>query len=135
MIEPAIAFLSEQARGGPVLELGIGTGRLALPLNARGISVHGIESPPAMVAEMKKKPGSDKIGITVGDFATAKVGMTFTMAYLVRNTIMNLTTQDAQVACFENVAWHLEPGGRFVIEMVVPDSDGSRPARQCGCSM
>ena len=120
-IEPAVAFLAEEAEGGPVLELGIGTGRLALPLNARGIPVHGIELSPAMVAEMKKQPGSDKIGVTVGDFATTKVGMTFTMAYLVRNTIMNLTTQDAQVSCFENVARHLEPGGRFVIEVVVPD--------------
>ena len=121
MIEPAVAFLAEPARGGPVLELGVGTGRLALPLTARGIQVHGIELSPAMVAEMRKKQGGDDIAVTIGDMATAQVESTFTLAYLVRNTIMNLTTQDAQVACFSNVSRHLRPGGRFVIEVGVPD--------------
>ena len=120
MIEPAVAFLAEQAGGGPVLELGIGTGRLALPLSARGLQVHGIELSPPMIAEMRKKRGGDEIGVTMGDMATAEVGSTFTLAYLVRNTIMNLTTQDAQVACFANVSRHLRPGGRFVIEVLIP---------------
>lgn len=121
MVEPALAFLADHARGGAVLELGIGTGRLALPLSARGLRVHGIELSPPMVAEMRKKPGADAIGVTIGDFATVDVGSKFSLAYLVRNTIMNLTTQDAQVSCFANVARHLEPGGEFVIEVVVPD--------------
>ena len=121
VIEPAVAFLAEHARGGPVLELGIGTGRLALPLAGRGLEVQGIELSPAMVAEMRKKPGGEDIAVTVGDMATTQVGSTFKLAYLVRNTIMNLTTQDDQVACFANVSRHLRPGGRFVIEVVVPD--------------
>jgi SAM-dependent methyltransferase len=91
-----------------------------LPLSGRGVRVHGIELSPAMVAELQAKPGADDIGVTVGDFATANVAGTFTLAYLVRNTIMNLTTQDEQVACFRNVAAHLEPGGCFVIEVIVP---------------
>ena len=83
--------------------------------------MHGIELSPAMVAELQVKPGADDIGVTIGDFATSKVAGTFTLAYLVRNTIMNLTTQDEQVACFRNVAAHLEPGGCFVIEVYVPE--------------
>lgn len=121
MIEPAVDFLSDHARERAALELGIGTGRLALPLSARGIRVHGIELSPAMVAEMRTKPGADDIEVTVGDMATANVGSTFGLAYLVRNTIMNLTSQEAQLSCFMNVVRHLEPGGRFVIEVVVPD--------------
>ena len=121
MIEPAVAFLADHARGGSVLELGIGTGRMALPLSARGYRIHGIELSPAMVAELRKKPGADAITVTMGDFATADAGSTFALAYLVRNTIMNLTTQDAQVACFGNVARHLDPGGRFVMEVDLPD--------------
>jgi len=105
----------------PALELGIGTGRLALPLSRRGVVVHGIELSPAMVAQLQSKPGADAIGVTIGDFATARVDGTFTLAYLVRNTIANLTTHDQQVACFGNVAAHLEPGGCFVIEVYVPE--------------
>ena len=121
MIEPAVKFIADHADGGPVLELGVGTGRLALQLSARGLEVHGIELSPAMVAEMRKKPGADAIAVTIGDMATTELGSTFRVAYLVRNTIMNLTTQDAQVACFANAARHLKPGGSFVIEVVVPD--------------
>ena len=120
VVDSAVNFLAERARTGDALELGIGTGRLALPLSGRGVRVHGIELSPAMVAELQAKPGADDIGVTVGDFATANVAGTFTLAYLVRNTIMNLTTQDEQVACFRNVAAHLEPGGCFVIEVIVP---------------
>jgi SAM-dependent methyltransferase len=119
-VDPPVNFLAELAGTGPVLELGIGTGRIALPLRARGLRVHGIELSTAMIARLRTKPGAEGIGVTVGDFATTTVEETFTLAYLVRNTIMNLTTQDEQVACFRNVAAHLEPGGCFVIEVIVP---------------
>ena len=120
-IEPVVGFLAGLAASGAALELGIGTGRLAIPLSQRGVRVHGIELSPDMAAELRKKPGADGIGVTIGDFATTTVDGTFTLAYLVRNTIMNLTTQDAQVDCFRNVAAHLEPGGCFVIEVMVPE--------------
>jgi SAM-dependent methyltransferase len=125
MFEPAVvdatvSFLADLAGEGGALELGIGTGRIALPLSQRGVRVHGIDLSPAMVERLKAKPGADHIGVTIGDFATTKVDGTFRLAYLVYNTIMNLTTQDEQVACFRNVAAHLEPGGRFVIEVGVP---------------
>jgi SAM-dependent methyltransferase len=121
VVDPAVDFLAGLAGAGPALELGIGTGRIALPLSRRGVAVHGIELSPAMVTQLRAKPGADKIGVTIGDFATTKVDGTFTLAYLVRNTITNLTTQDAQVECFRNVAAHLEPGGYFVIENYIPE--------------
>jgi SAM-dependent methyltransferase len=121
VVDPAVNFLAELAGTGAALELGIGTGRLALPLSRRGVAVHGIELSPAMVAQLRAKAGADTIGVTIGDFATTRVGGTFTLAYLVRNTIANLTTQDQQVACFGNVAAHLEPGGCFVIEVYIPE--------------
>jgi SAM-dependent methyltransferase len=121
VVNPTVNVLSDLAGTGSALELGIGTGRIALPLSRRGLPVHGIELSPAMVAEMRTKPGGDNIGVTIGDFATTTVDGRFTLAYLVRNTIMNLTTQDQQVACFRNVAAHLEPGGCFVIEVMVPE--------------
>ncbi len=120
-IERTVDFLVVHAQGGPVLELGIGTGRIALPLTRRGVSVHGIDMSRAMVARLRAKPGGEDIRVTIGDFATTKVDGSFTLAYLVFNTILNLTTQAAQVACFRNVAAHLRPGGRFVIEVIVPD--------------
>jgi SAM-dependent methyltransferase len=120
-INPAVDFLAELAREGRALELGIGTGRIALPLAQRGVPVHGIDISKAMVERMRAKPGGEGIDVTIGDFATTTVLGFFTVSYLVFNTIMNLTTQDAQVACFQNVAAHLEPGGRFVIEVSVPD--------------
>jgi SAM-dependent methyltransferase len=120
VVDPAVRFLADLAGTGAALELGIGTGRIALPLSRRGVQVHGIDLSPDMVAELRSQPGGEGIGVTVGDFATTRVGGTFTLAYLVRNTIMNLTTQDAQVACFQNVAAHLEPSGCFVIEVGVP---------------
>jgi SAM-dependent methyltransferase len=113
--------LAGLARSGRALELGIGTGRIALPLARRGVPVHGVDLSRAMVARLRAKPGGDAIGVTIGDFATTQVDGTFSLAYLVFNTIMNLTTQEAQVACFRNVAAHLEPGGCFVIEVRVPD--------------
>ena len=123
MSDPEVVadVLAGLAGGGRALELGIGTGRIALPLACRGVPVHGIDLSRAMVARLRAKPGGDSIGVTIGDFATTRVAGTFRLAYLVFNTIMNLTTQDAQVACFGNVAAHLEPGGCFVIEVGVPE--------------
>jgi SAM-dependent methyltransferase len=119
-IEPVVDFLVGLAGNGPVLELGIGTGRIALPLHARGISVRGIDLSPDMVAQLRAKPGGDGIAVTIGDFAATRVEGEFSLAYLVFNTIMNLTSQDEQVACFANAAAHLRPGGFFVIEVGVP---------------
>ena len=120
-IDPVVGFLADLAGTGAALELGIGTGRIAIPLSQRGIRVHGIDLSPDMVAELRAKRDTDDIGVTIGDFATTKVGGRFKLAYLVRNTIMNLTTQDEQVACFQNVAAHLEPRALFVIEVMVPE--------------
>jgi SAM-dependent methyltransferase len=119
-VDPVVDFLAGLAGRGRALELGIGTGRIALPLAQRGIPVHGIDLSEAMVARLRAKPGAEEIGVTIGDFSTATADGTFSLAYLVFNTIMNLTTQDEQVACFQNVAAHLEPGGCFVIEVGVP---------------
>ena len=121
VVEPAVSFLADLARAGPALELGIGTGRIALPLSRRGVRVHGIELSPAMVAQLQTHPGAAEIGVTTGDFATARVNETFTLAYLLCNTITNLTTQDEQVECFRNAAAHLAPGGCFVIENYIPE--------------
>jgi SAM-dependent methyltransferase len=120
-INPVVDLLVELAGDGCALELGIGTGRIALPLAERGVPVHGIDLSEAMVARLRAKPRADRIDVTIGDFATTRVDGTFAVAYLVYNTIQNLTTQDAQVACFQNVAAHLEPGGCFVIEVGLPD--------------
>src|SRR5438045_5827149 len=119
LVEPVVDFLVELVGSGRALELGIGTGRIALPLARRGVPVHGIELSKAMAARLHAKPGGEDIGVTIGDFATTTVDGTFSVAYLVWNTIMNLTTQAAQVACFRNVAAHLEPRGCFVIEVLV----------------
>jgi len=119
-VDPVVDFL-EPLAGGGALELGIGTGRIALPLAERGVRVHGIDLSPDMVAQLRKKPGGAAIPVAIGDFAATSVDARFSLVYLVFNTIMNLTSQDAQVACFQNAAAHLEPGGRFVIEVGVPD--------------
>src|SRR5436853_7866270 len=102
VVDPAVDFLAGLAGDGHALELGIGTGRIALPLNACGVRVHGIELSKAMVARLRAKPRGEEIAVTIGDFATATADGTFSLAYLVFNTIGNLTTQDAQVACFRN---------------------------------
>ena len=120
LVEAAVDFLAGLAGGGRALELGIGTGRIAVPLAQRGVPVHGIDMSRAMVARLRAKPGADRIGVTIGDFATTTVDGAFSLAYLVFNTIENLTTQAEQVACFRNVAAHLEPGGCFVVEVGVP---------------
>ncbi|WP_328474148.1 class I SAM-dependent methyltransferase [Actinoplanes sp. NBC_00393] len=116
VLDPAVDFLAGLA-GGSALELGIGTGRVALRLSRRGVRVHGIELSAAMAGQL---PDSADVAVTIGDFASAEVGASFSLVYLLRNTITNLTTQDQQVQAFRNAARHLEPGGRFVIENYVP---------------
>jgi SAM-dependent methyltransferase len=129
-IDAAVDFLAEHARAGRALELGIGTGRIALPLRERGIEVAGIDLSAAMIAQLRAKPGGEALEVTVGDFAQARVAGEFRLAYLVFNTIMNLTEQDEQVACFRNAAAHLEPGGRFVVEVGVPNLQAVPPGER-----
>lgn len=117
----AVAFLEELARGGPALELAIGTGRIALPLAARGIRVDGIDLSEAMVAKLRTKPGGDELSVTIGDFAEVPVEGNYRLIYVVYNTLFNLLTQDGQVRCFENVAAHLTDDGFFVVEAGVPN--------------
>ncbi len=120
VLEPTVAFLEALAGDGAALEFGVGTGRIALPLSARGVPVHGIDISEPMLEQLQGKPGGERIALTCGDFANTRVEGRFRLTYLVYNTIMNLTTQDEQVACFKNAAAHLEPGGYFVIEVIVP---------------
>jgi SAM-dependent methyltransferase len=120
VVGPVVDTLAELAGDGRTLELAIGTGRIALPLAARGVEVHGIELSKAMAARLGEKPGGDRIPVTIGDFTSTRANGSFALAYLVYNTIQNVTTQAGQVACFRSVAAHLEPGGCFVIEVEVP---------------
>jgi len=115
-----VAFLEHLAGGGPALELAIGTGRIALPLAARGVQVDGIDLSPAMVARLRAKPGGDQIAVTMGDFAEVPVPGAYRLIFVVFNTLFNLLTQDDQVRCFENVAAHLTDDGSFVVEAFVP---------------
>lgn len=121
VIESTVDLLAELAANGRALEFAIGTGRIGLPLARRGVPVVGLELSRAMVARLRAKPGGTDIPVTIGDMSTARVDGSFRLVYLVFNTISNLTTQEAQVACFRNAAAHLEPGGYFVIELSVPD--------------
>lgn len=118
--EAAVAFLAQHARGGPALELAIGTGRIALPLAAQGIRVDGIDIAPAMVAELRAQAGGERMAVTLGDFADVGVDGTYALIYIVWNTFFNLLTQEEQVRCFANVAAHLGEGGVFVIETYAP---------------
>jgi SAM-dependent methyltransferase len=120
-VGPVVSLLAELAKGGRALELGIGTGRIAIPLAKRGVKVEGIEGSEKMVAKMRAKPGGERIPVTIGDFAEVDVKGKFSLVYIPFNTIFNLVTQEAQVRCFQNVAKHLEPGGVFLIEAFVPD--------------
>ena len=119
-VAATVDLLVGLAAGGRALEFAIGTGRIGLPLAARGVEVAGIEMSEAMAARLRAKPGGDAIPVTIGDMATTTVEGPFSLVYLVYNTISNLTTQDGQVACFRNAAAHLAPGGRFLIEVGVP---------------
>jgi SAM-dependent methyltransferase len=121
VVGPVVDLLADLAGDGRALEFAIGTGRIALPLAARGVGVAGIDSSRAMVERLRAKPGGDAVEVAIGDFARTRVEGEFTLVYLVFNTIFNLVTQDDQVACFENAAAHLVPGGCFVIETGVPD--------------
>jgi SAM-dependent methyltransferase len=118
--EAAVAFLEPLARGGAALELAIGTGRIALPLAARGVRVDGVDLSPAMVARLRSKPGGAALRVTMGDFADVPVEGSYRLVYVVFNTLFNLLTQDDQVRCFENVARRLDEDGRFVVEAFVP---------------
>jgi SAM-dependent methyltransferase len=121
VLDPLTGSLAGLARGGPVLEFAVGTGRVALPLRARGIPVHGLELSPHMARRLAAKPGADAVPVTIGDMRSARVpGGPFTLLYLVANTIMNVTTQDDQLAVFANAAAHLVAGGCFVVEVIVP---------------
>jgi SAM-dependent methyltransferase len=120
VVDPMVTVLVELAKGGPALEFAVGTGRVALPLSARGLAVHGIELSPAMAAHCRAKPGSDAVPVTIGDMVSTRVPGAFTLVYLVANTIMNVTTQDEQAAVFANAAAHLAPGGCFLVEVIVP---------------
>lgn len=121
VVEPMVHFLADLAGDGRALELAIGTGRVGLALARWGVPVHGIELSAAMVTRLREKPGGERIPVSIGDMATTRVPGSFAVAYLVANTIGNLTTQESQVACFRNVAAHLVSGGRFAVEMIVPD--------------
>ncbi|HDL50154.1 MAG TPA: class I SAM-dependent methyltransferase, partial [Actinobacteria bacterium] len=117
----AVALLSDLAGAGPVLELGVGTGRIALPLRARGVEVHGVDASTAMVARLREKPGGADIPVVIGDFADVPVEGSFSLIYAAFNTFFALLTQDDQVRCFSRVANRLLPGGRFLIEAFIPD--------------
>ena len=120
VVEPVVEFLAQLAGGGKALEFGIGTGRIALPLAKRGIPVHGIDLSRPMIDRLAAKPGAADVGVILGDFSTTQLDESFSLVYLVFNTIMNLTTQAEQIACFCNAAAHLEPGGTFVVEVMIP---------------
>ncbi len=121
IIDPIVDFLANLAGGDAALELGIGTGRIALPLSQKGVNVQGIDLSPDMIQQLQSKPGSESIGVTIGDFATTKVNKKFKLVFLVFNTITNLISQKSQVECFRNAADHLVPGGYFVIETFIPE--------------
>jgi SAM-dependent methyltransferase len=120
VLDPAVGFLADIAEDGPVLEFGSGTGRVTIPLAERGLEIRGIELSRAMVAKMREKPGGQAIDVAIGDFSSTTVEGSFRLVFVVFNTITNLVTQEAQVACFRNAAAHLAPGGRFVVEVFVP---------------
>lgn len=127
--EATVECLAELAGGGPVLELGVGTGRLALPLAARGVEVHGVDASPEMVARLRAKPGGDGVPLVVGDFTEADAGRGFSLVVLAENTVFGLPDQQAQVRCFVNAARHLAPHGAFVVEAWVPDLGAFRHHR------
>ncbi|MEV4471390.1 MULTISPECIES: class I SAM-dependent methyltransferase [Nonomuraea] len=130
VLGPAVDRLAGLAGDGRALEFAIGTGRVAVPLAERGVPVTGIELSPAMIAQLRAKADEATIPVVVGDMATATAPGKYTLVYLIYNTISNLLTQAEQVACFRNAARHLSPGGRFVIELWVPELRELPPGRQ-----
>ena len=130
VLGPTVDRLAELAAGGRALEFAVGTGRVAVPLAARGVPVAGIELSRPMIAQLRRKVDEESVPVVVGDMATATAPGTFSLVYLVYNTISNLLTQEEQVACFRNAARHLSPGGRFVVELGVPDLRTLPPGQQ-----
>ena len=130
LLGPCVDLLAALAGDGPALEFAVGTGRVALPLSARGVRVSGIELSPHMAARLRAKPGAGAVPVTVGDMTTTRLDGTFTLVYLVFNTIENVTSQDEQIAVFANAASHLAPGGRFVVEVEVPSVAGLLPSER-----
>lgn len=130
VLEPAVNALVALAEGGRVLEFAVGTGRVAVPLLARGVEVSGIELSPDMVAQLRTKATETELPVVLGDMSSARAPGEFTLVYLVFNTIGNLLTQQAQVDCFRNAAAHLRPGGRFLIELMVPELRQLPPGKQ-----
>jgi SAM-dependent methyltransferase len=120
VVDPMVDLLAQLAGDGAALEFAVGTGRIALPLSARGVPVHGIELSPEMVEQLRGKPGADAVPVTIGDMTTTRLSDSFELVYLVANSIMNVTTQEEQLAVFSNAAAHLVFGGHFVIELIVP---------------
>ncbi len=120
LLDPIVDTLIDLAQGGPALEFAVGTGRVALSLSARGVSVAGVELSPHMAEQLRAKPGADAVPVTIGDMTTTRVPGRYTLVYLVANTIMNVTTQEDQLGVFANAAAHLDAGGCFVVEVIVP---------------
>ncbi len=120
-VAPVVEVLAGLAGGGPVLEFAVGTGRIAAPLAARGVTVSGIELSRAMAARITDKPGGEAVEVTIGDMTSTRAAGDFSLVYLVFNTISNVTSQDGQVAVFCNAAAHLRPGGLFLVEVGLPD--------------
>jgi SAM-dependent methyltransferase len=120
VLDPMVDLLAELSQGGASLELAVGTGRVALALSARGVPVQGIELSPDMVQQLRAKPGADAVPVSIGDMTSTRVAGHFQLVYLVANTIMNVTTQDEQLAVFANAAAHLDTGGCFVVEVILP---------------
>ncbi len=130
VVVPALDLLQRLAGDQGALEFGVGTGRLAIPLARRGVTVHGIDLSAEAIDRLRAKPGGDAVGATVGDYTTTRVEGRFGLVYLVFNTIMNVTTQDGQVEAFRNAAAHLAPGGCFLIEVMIPDLRRLPPDRR-----
>ncbi|SED94861.1 class I SAM-dependent DNA methyltransferase [Ruania alba] len=130
VLDPTVDRLVELAEGGEVLELAVGTGRVAIPLADRGIAVTGIELSEAMVARLREKAGPDQLPVLLGDMTTTRAPGEFSLVYLVFNTISNLLTQAEQVECFRNAARHLRPGGRFLIELGLPELRSLTPGKR-----
>ena len=120
VLDPMVDLLAELAGKGRALEFAVGTGRVALPLSERGVDVHGIELSPHMLERLRTKPGAHSVHSVLGDMTKTRIPGDFSLVYLVANTIMNVTTQDEQIAVFENAAAHLASGGCFVIDLIVP---------------
>lgn len=127
VVGPMVEVLDGLANGGAALEFAVGTGRIALALSARGVPVTGIELSPPMSERLRAKPGAERVRVIVGDMTTARAGGPFTLVYLVANSLMNVTTQQEQLAVFSNAAGHLSPGGRFVVSLIVPHPDEVQP--------